>query len=69
MSDKDQLLREIDIAIVSAGVRKYEVAGKIGSHEAVFSRYLRRHMSPELKEKIIKAIDEIKAERFEVNQR
>lgn len=46
--------------IESSGVKKWEVAAKLGVHHSTFSIWLRFEMSDELKEKIRAAIKELK---------
>lgn len=45
--------------IESSGVKKWEIAAKLGVHHSTFSIWLRFEMSDELKEKIRTAIKEL----------
>lgn len=54
---------EIRQAAKNNGVRLWEVADRIGVNDGNFSRKLRHELSPEVKEQVLTAIDEIVASR------
>ncbi len=50
---------EITIACISNHVKKYQVAEKLGITDTSFSRKLRKKLSEEEKEKVLKIISEL----------
>lgn len=48
--------------IESSGVKKWEIAAKLGVHHSTFSVWLRQEMSDEQKAQVKQAIAEIKEE-------
>lgn len=54
---------EIKKAIFSAGLRCWEVADKIGISDGNFSRKLRKPLNEADTKRVLKAIDELKAEK------
>jgi len=58
MMDKPNI--DIEVAIVSAGLRKYQIADKLGITDGNFSRKLRKELTKCEKQKIFQAIKELK---------
>ncbi len=58
MMDKPNI--DIEVAIVSAGLRKYQIADKLGITDGNFSRKLRKELTKFEKQKIFQAIKELK---------
>lgn len=53
---------DVEVAIVRTGVKKYQIAEKLGINDGNFSRRLRKELSAEEKAKIFKIIKELKGE-------
>jgi predicted XRE-type DNA-binding protein len=53
---------DIELAIVRAGVKKYQIAEKLGINDGNFSRKLRKELSQPYKDKIFEIINTIKKE-------
>ena len=47
--------------IFTANVKYWEIARELGIHEVTFSRRLRDELSPEEQEKVLQAIERVKA--------
>ncbi len=54
---------DITIACIKSKVMKYEVADKLGITDTSFSRKLRKKLSDDEKEKILKIISELSKEK------
>lgn len=54
--------KEVRAEIYKAGFRHWEVAEKVGVSDCSFSVWLRHELTPERKERILRAIDELKKE-------
>lgn len=56
--------RNMDVreAIQASGFNHWLVAERIGVNDTTFSRWLRQELSPEKKQKILQAIEELKQE-------
>lgn len=52
--------REIRTAIFESGLKKYEIAYKVGVTPFTLSHWMQREMSREQKELVLKAIQELK---------
>ena len=50
---------DIEVAIVRAGLKKYQIAERLGINDGNFSRKLRKELPHEEKEKIFKIIKEL----------
>ena len=59
--------REIKSAAKSAGVYHWEIAEKMGIQDSAFSRKLRRELPEQEKQKILKIIQEVAAQRSGVS--
>ena len=53
--------KRIRKAMITAGVKQWQVAKELGIHEVTFSRMLREELNPDEREKVLQAIDQIKA--------
>lgn len=51
---------DIELAIVGAGLKKYQVADKLGINDGNFSRKLRKELPDSYKKKIFEIINELK---------
>ena len=54
--------KEIRRAAAMSGLRLWQVAEAIGMNDSAFSRRLRRELSPEDKERVLAAIEELAKE-------
>lgn len=51
---------EIRAAVKAAGLKLWQIADHIGIADTTMSKYLRKELSPELREKVLAAIRELK---------
>lgn len=54
---------DIRILIQANGLKYYEVAKEVGYSDTHFSRLLRNELAPELREKVLTAIEKLAAKR------
>lgn len=59
--------KDIKTAAKRAGVYHWEIADKLGIQDSAFSRKLRRELSAQEREEILKIIEELAAERTGVS--
>lgn len=57
---------DIEIAIVRAGLKKYQIAERLNINDSSFSRKLRKEFPLQDKKRIIKIIEDLKRENGEV---
>lgn len=53
---------DIEMAIVGAGLKKYQIADKLGINDGNFSRKLRKELSDDEKQQIYTIIEDLVAE-------
>lgn len=51
---------EIRVAVKEAGLKLWQIADYIGIADTTMSKYLRKELPPELREKVLAAIRELK---------
>lgn len=58
---------EVRNAIADSGFCYWEIAEKLGVADATFSRYLRKEFTPDMKARVMDAIDDLRKE-AEINE-